>query len=705
VAPRVAGRRTTFASRRTTFSSVPVYIALVVAVFAVFRQVSGFEFVNLDDLTYVVRNPHVTSGLTLHGVAWAFTHAYEGYWAPLTWLSYMAEVQFFGLNSGAFHATSVVVHAANACLLFAALKRMTGAYWPSACVAALFAVHPLQVESVAWIAERKDVLSTFFYVLTIWAYARYVERRGLARYLLVVAGFACGLMSKPMIVTLPLVLILLDVWPLRRLAQSDDGPGQASRSTTTRAVDLVREKAPLLIMSLVVAVVTIVVQGNAGALASLTTASLSTRVANALVSCATYLAKMFWPSGLAALYPYPRAVPVWQAAVALLALTGISAGVLRGRERAPWLVVGWLWYLVTLVPVLGLIQAGPQARADRYTYVAMIGISIMAVWGIAQLADRFRYRRTVCAGVACVTLAMAGALAWQQVTYWRSTETVFRRALAVTSDNYVAHKGLGTVLLDAGHIDDAIVQLQSAVALAPDYGEALSDLGEALLAAGQPDAAAANLTRAVQRQPANPDFRVNLGSALYALGRGPAAEVEYREALRLAPDNYMAHSGLGLALAQEGDLDNARRELLTAIQLNPGYADAHLNLATILARMGRTEEASRAFADLARLNPGAPDAHIGLGTLLAKEGRMNEAIAELSIAVRMKPDDAALHGNLGIALVSAGRIEEGTAQLFEAVRLRPDLPELRNNLDLALAMRGAPAGAAGSRQPPPSRPR
>jgi tetratricopeptide (TPR) repeat protein len=688
------------AGTRAPLSDVGVYALLVIAVIAVFYQVLGHEFVDFDDITYVVENPHVTSGITLGGLIWAFTQSYEGYWAPLTWLSYMADVELFGLSSAAIHATNVLIHALTACLLFASLNRATRARWLSACVAALFAVHPLHVESVAWIAERKDVLGAFWYVLAIWAYLRYVERRVLGRYVLVAVAFGCGLMSKPMIVTLPVVLLLFDVWPLRRLAPEAASHRQATATPATFR-GLVLEKVPLLAMSLIVAVVTVVVQSGAGAVAPLQVAPLSTRVANALVSCTVYLRQMVWPAGLAALYPYPRAVPAWQALAAAVLLAGISFAVVRARRRAPYLVVGWLWYLVTLLPVLGFIQAGPQARADRYTYLAMTGIAIIGAWGIAQGLGRFRRGRAAVGGAVCVALAAYGAVAWRQVQYWHSTESVFRRALAVTSGNYVAHQGLGTELFRSGRIDEAIGHLRSAVALAPDYAEAHSNLGRALLAADQAEDALVHLTHAVRLRPAEHDFRLNRGSALYALGRSQDAEAEYRAAVRFAPDSADAHSGLGLALAQKGDLENARSELETAIRLNPGYADAHLNLGTILARIDRNEEAERAFSEFVRLKPDAPEGHAGLGTLFARQGRIDEAIAALSNAVRLRPDDAILRSNLGITLISHGRIEEGTAQLSEAVRLRPDLPEMRHNLDLALTMRrpSPDAGTAPTGQP------
>ncbi len=689
-----------------------IYAALVIAVLAVFRHVFGYGFVDLDDLTYVVDNPHVVAGLTLRGIRWAFAQSYEGYWAPLTWLSYMVDAQLFGLGAAGFHATNVVLHAVSACLLFAGLKRMTGARLGSAFVAAIFAMHPLHVESVAWIAERKDVLSTFFYFLAIWAYARYAERPGPGRYLLVVAAFGCGLMSKPMVVTLPVALLLLDVWPLGRL-RSAGRSQEAARGTrnaegtergTERATreserglglaEALIEKAPLFAMSLVVAVVTVASQRSAGAVVSLDVASPWLRVANALVSCVVYLGNMFWPARLAAMYPYPQAVPAGQTIAAVFVLAGISFAAFRLRRSAPYLLVGWLWYLVTLLPVLGFIQAGPQARADRYTYIAMTGIALPVVWGIATISSRWRYQRVALAGAAILALAIFSALAFQQVDYWRTTETVFRRALAVTSDNAFAHRGLASGLIEAGDTAGAIAELRSALALAPDFADAQSDLGKALLDLKQPEEAAAHLTRAVQLRGDEATYRINLGSALYALGRGEAAAAEYREALRHAPDSSKARSGLGLVLAQQGDVEGARRELNEAIRLTPDYVDAYLNLGTILQRAGLAADAERAFATATRLRPDMADAHIGLGTLLATQGRTNDAIAELSTAVRLVPTDAELRSNLAVMLISAGRTDEGIAQLSEAVRLRPDLPELRSNLDLAVSMRAGASTAA-----------
>ena len=663
---------------------------LLVSIAVVFAEVRHYPLVDFDDLEYVSHNRHVTAGLTLENVVWAFTQSYEGYWSPLTWLSYMADVQFFGPGSGAHHVTNVVIHMASACLLFAFLTRATRVRSLSAVVAMLFAIHPLHVESVAWVAERKDVLSAFFWFLTCWAYLRYVERPAASTYAVVVASFACGLMSKPMIVTLPLVLLLMDAWPLGRLPVG----GSAGRTEKkaprpgpylTSFKKALVEKAPLAAMSIAVASVTFVTQRNAGGISSLDAISSLTRVENALVSCVTYLVKMVWPSQLAALYPHPLHVAFWKAAAAALVLAGISILAVRAVRAAPYLLVGWLWYLIALLPVLGLVQAGVQSRADRYTYVPMVGIAIMVAWGLAALVQRTPTIRRALAVVACVALSVYGVLAWQQVQYWRDSESLFRRAIAVTTGNYVAHAALGKTLRQSGRVDEAIDQLRESIGITPQFAEAHDALGEALLAEQRASEALPHLAEAVRLSPNAPAFRVNLGTALNAVDRVDEAAVSFREALRLSPDDAEAHSGLGGALVEQGRFEEAQTEFEEAIRLDPVYAPAHHNLGALLSRLGNGDSAVIQFSEVVRLEPNSAEAHLDLGTILAAQDRMDEAIAELRIATRLKPDEAAIHNNLGGALLSAGQIDAAIAEFSEAIRLRPDLQQLKDNLEMALA--------------------
>jgi protein O-mannosyl-transferase len=678
-------------TQATSRLDLMICAALLAAVGAVFWQVRTFGLVDFDDLAYVTDNPVVKAGLSLSGVTWAFTHAYEGYWSPLTWLSYAWDSHLFGQGGAAFHLTNVGLHAASACLLFAALHRSTRSRWPSACVAMLFAIHPLHVESTAWVAERKDVLSGFFSFLTIWMYLLYVERPSVLRYVSVVVAFVCGLMSKPMVVTLPLLLLLLDYWPLRRIPAATD-PSSATtparpRSLRATLTALLREKAPLLALSLVVGVLTVITQSRAGAVSTLDAIPLATRAQNAIVSCAVYLVKMIWPSGLAPLYPHPLTIPLWQPAAAALGLVGISLIVVRRMGPSPYLLVGWSWYLITLAPVLGIVQAGVQARADRYTYVSMTGIAIMLAWTLSDVVRNSRALRRALAVGTCAAFSILGGLAWQQVQYWRDSETLFRRAIAVTSGNYVAYAGLGMALMQSGRMDDGIANCQEAIRINPRYAVAHDSLANGLLKVNRPEDALAHAVEAVRLNPADSGFRVNRAAALSALGNVADAAAEYREAVRLAPASAAAHSGLGVVLADQGRIDEALSEFTESTRLDPGYAAGHGNLGTLLGRVGRDTESIAQFAEAARLSPGDADAHLRLGTALARQGRMDEAIAELALGTRLKPDDARAHGNLGGALASAGRLDEAIVEFSTAVRLRPDLQELRDNLEMALTLR------------------
>jgi len=517
----------------------------------------------------------------------------------------MLDVQFFGLSPGWHHLTNVLFHTLATLLLFAFLDRATGARWPSAFVAFVFALHPLHVESVAWVAERKDVLSAFFWFLALWAYVRYAERPRAARYLLVLLAFCLGLMSKPMIVTLPLVMLLLDVWPLRR-----------------RPLRL-WEKLPFFALSAGAAIVTYAVQSGAGA-AEAVQVPLGLRAENALVSYAAYIAKMFWPTGLAVFYPYSQALPVWQVAIAALVLAGVSALVLRRFRTEPYLAIGWLWYLVTLVPVIGLVQVGAQARADRYTYVPMVGLSIMLAWGAVSIAHRWPRTKPAMVALAAAACAACVLLTFLQIQYWRNSETLFQHAIEVTSGNYVAEHNLGTELMEEpGRLPEAIHHLEAAVQIKPDSARAHSDLGSAL--SKLPD-------------------------------RLPQVIVEYQLAVRYSPGSAIPHYNLGNALEAAGRLPEALAEWDTAIRIDPAYAP--------------------------RLKQPMAEAHNDLGvTLASAPGRLPEAISHFETALRLAPAYADAHYNLGLALSNIpARTPEAISELETALRLRPD-PELRETID------------------------
>lgn len=581
-------------------------MALSLTTLAVYSPVTRFDFVNFDDPDYITSNPHVRQGLTADGIEWALTSGEAANWFPVTRLSHMLDVQLFGLDAGWHHLTSVVFHALATLLLFAFLYRTTGARWPSAFVAFLFALHPLHVESVAWVTERKDVLSAFFWFLALWAYARYAERRLTGWYLLTLLAFCLGLMSKPMIVTLPFLMLLLDVWPLRR-AQN---------------VRLLWEKLPFFALSIGAAMVAYAVQSSAGA-AEAIQVPMGLRAENALVSYVIYIVKMVWPSGMTVFYPYPHDLPVWQVASAGLLLAGVTVLVLRFRSH-PYLVVGWLWYLGTLVPVIGLVQVGAQARADRYTYIPVVGLSIMLAWGAADPALRWPRTKPAIVALAALACSACVALTCVQLRYWRNSESLFQRAIDVTSDNYVAEHNLGTYLMEEpGRLPEAIHHLEAAVRIKPDSARAHTDLGNALT-----------------KLP----------------GRLPDAIAEYQTALRFSPGSAIPHYNLGNALAVVDRLPEAITEWEKAIRLDPGYAP--------------------------RLKQGLAEAHNNLGvTLTSTPGRLPEAISHFEAALRIAPDYADAHYNLGVALSNTpGRMTQAISELETARRLRPD-PKLRETID------------------------
>jgi Tfp pilus assembly protein PilF len=583
-------------STRTTgaFSGKAAWIclALIAANLIVYASLGHHDFVSFDDGDYVTGNPTVARGLTWHGVRWAFTSGYASNWHPLTWLSHMLDVQLYGLNPGPQHVTNLLFHIANTLLLFGLLHGMTGALGRSAFVAGLFAVHPLHVESVAWVAERKDVLSTLFGLLTLWAYVAYTRRPDLRRYLAVLMLFALGLMAKPMLVTLPFVMLLLDYWPLRRLAPLRSiGP-------------LVREKLPLLALSIASSIVTFAVQRRGGAVMGLDVIPLSLRAANALVSYVAYIGKMLWPTRLAVFYPYVQPLPGWWIAGACLCLVAVSVVVLWAGGRHPYLPVGWFWYLGTLVPVIGLVQVGSQPIADRYTYLPLIGLFLLVAWGVPELLIRWPPGRVALPAAAVVLISACAVAANTQLQNWESSTALWTHALEVTAGNNVAFNNLGNVLAKQGRFDDAIAEYSEALRIKPDYAFAHN----------------------------------NLGRVLASQGRAGEAIEQYTEALRIEPDYADAHNNLGIVLADQGKLDEAIAQYSGALRTKPDFADAHNNWGIALAKSGKADQAIHEFLEALRIKPDYPEAHNNLGIVLASQGKVREAMAQYSEALRLKPD-------------------------------------------------------------------
>jgi tetratricopeptide (TPR) repeat protein len=646
--------------------------ALATATWAAFAGVLGNGSILLDDPLYVFENPHVVGGFTAANARWFLTEPHSGNWHPLTSWSHLLDVQLFGLDPGAHHAVSLALHVVNALLLALVLAGLTGAWWRSVLVAGFFALHPLRVESVAWISERKDVLSGFFFLLAIAAYRRWAARPDRARYALVAVTLAAGLMSKPMLVTLPCVLVLLDIWPLGRLAGL--GPARPAPAAPARSLaGLIVEKWPLFALSAAVAVVTFVVQHRAGAVASTLATPPAERVCNALISYWRYIAKTVWPAGLAPFYPPVHRADVAGALIALAGLAAVTALAAR-RSRRPYLAVGWLWYVGMLVPVIGLIQVGMQAYADRYTYLPTIGLAIAIVWGIGGLVERTPAARVAVQGAALLALAALGFATARQVALWKDTRTLFTYTLAVTRDNAAAHQNLGNAFMIAGDPRGAIPHFEEALRLEPEFPLARVDLGSALGQVGRYDEAAAQF-RAALRLGETADLRYDLGLVYARQGRMGDAIRECEAALRLAPDHDRAHAQLGLALAASGRLDEALVHLQRASELKPGDVPIRRFLASTLVLAGRGAEALGVYDALLAANPDDVETLRGAAWIRAtaadprlRDGAEAVRLAERASARSSQPS-AVIERTLAAAYAEAGRFPEAIRASERALAL------------------------------------
>jgi protein O-mannosyl-transferase len=578
---------------------VAVAAALLLLNVFVYGAVLDFDFVNFDDPVYVAQNPRVMAGLTSPGVAWAFTTGTAGNWHPLTWLSHMVDTEIHGAWAGGHHLTNLVFHVASTLLLFSVLLRVTGALGRSAFVAALFAAHPLHVESVAWVSERKDVLSTFLWALTLWAYTAYVRRPGFLRYAAIAVTLALGLMAKPMLVTLPPLLLLLDIWPLRRL---DPVATPFDRRTFAR---LVREKMPLFVLAFAASAVALYTQRAVGTAASFDRLPFGTRAAHALVSYIEYIERMLWPAGLAAFYPYPvspHSIPTVVACGAVLA--GLSYVAFRALRRFPYVFTGWFWFLGTFVPVIGLVQVGNQATADRYTYVPLTGLFIVVAWGIGDLVSRFKVPRFVLPSVALAVVLASAVAAREQTASWRNSETLWRHALEVAPDNYYARGALGPVLAEQGKLAEAIEHMTEALRLRPNQPEVELDLGEVYARQGDLSAATTHFAKAVALDPAFAEAHHNLGVAYANQRRDIDAIAAFKEALRLNPDLPKTRAALANAYARGGSWDDAIHETREWLRLEPERPDALCGLAVLLYQKGEIADARLQVEAALAIDPG-----------------------------------------------------------------------------------------------------
>ena len=579
-----------------------ICLALTLATVLVYAQTFWHDYVFYDDDWYVYDNPHIKTGLTLQSLSWSFTTFYFANWHPLTWISYMLDYQLFGLSPGAGHAVNVLLHLGSVILLFFTFQRMTRRSWASAILAGVFALHPLHVESVAWIAERKDVLSTFFLIATLFLYVRYVEKPSWQRYVLTAVFLALSLLAKPMAVTVPFLLLLLDFWPLQRLA------GRGIRFTFNR---LIWEKAPFLAMSIVVSVLTFYAQRSFGAVASLSQVPFTGRLANAVVSYVSYIGKAFWPSGLAVLYPPrdPSGEAVLGCALLLLAITVLA---LKTIQTQPYLLVGWLWYAGMLVPVIGLVQVGLQSMADRYTYVPLVGLSIPVIWGLAEILNHRPVLRPAGAALGIVVLLASAAGAYKQASFWKNSKTLFEHTLAVTNKNSVIENNLGVVLQREGKYPEAATLFRKALIGFADYPAAHANLGHELLRSGQFEEAFSHVSRS----------------------------------LALKSDSAEPQADMGLLLAIQGKFEEAEKHLQTSIGLEPASSEAQSNYCYVLQHIGKVDAAIAACTTALKLKPDSLDARYNLGTAFAANGQPQAAAVELSRVLTANPNYAAARNAL-----------------------------------------------------------
>ncbi|HWC58135.1 MAG TPA: tetratricopeptide repeat protein [Verrucomicrobiae bacterium] len=653
-----------------------ICVGLAALVWIAFGQAIHFGFVNFDDDVYVYKNEHVTSGATGTGVHWAFTHVHSSNWHPITWLSHMLDCQFYGLNAGGHHFTNILIHAITCVLLFLLLRRLTGFLWRSAFVAAVFAIHPLRVESVAWIAERKDVLSGLFFVLTIAVYVWYARRAwSLARYLAVVLMFSLALMSKPMVVTLPFVLLLLDYWPLNRFIASEN------HSLPWRCI---LDKIPLLALSAAMCAITVLAQHEA-----VSPLPLSLRLSNAAVSAVVYLRQLLFPSGLVVLYPFPEhGLPQPEIFLACGLLIAISASVFLVHHKHPWLLFGWLWYLGMLVPVIGILQVGAQAHADRYTYLPQIGLCIALTWSIAELVARWRPYQVAVSGVSAAVVIMLVVCAHQQTMYWQNSRTLWTRALAFTSDNIVAQNNLGNALLDEGKVDEAIPHFKEARRIKPEDAKAAFNLGNALIQKGELSEGIANLSQALQLKPDYAEAHINLGGAFLKTGKVDDAVDHFQKALQLEPAQPSAWNDLGYAQLQQGSAEKAAECFRKALQLDPTQPVTQDNIANTLMQQGKVDEAISYYQKALQLKPGFAEAEYNLGTAFVRKNNLADAMVHFQKALRLKPDYANAAYNIGIALFHQDKADEAVPFFLKAIQINPDYAEAHYNLGNALIRQG-----------------
>jgi protein O-mannosyl-transferase len=671
--------------RDTHLSKVIICLILAGAVLAAYWQVSGYDFINFDDPTYVVDNRMIRQGITLEGVKWAFSSVYASNWHPLTWVSHMLDVELFGLDPGKHHLTNVFFHMLNSVLLFLVLFGMTGMQWRSAVVAALFALHPLHVESVAWVSERKDVLSSFFWILTMAVYLWYIKDQTITRYLVTVFAYIFGLLSKPMLVTLPFVLILLDYWPLDRITRPMEA-GKEGWDSFLSGINwpkiplILIEKVPLIIIAAASSSITVYAQKSGGAMQPFEHLQLGTRVLNSIASYVSYLWKAVWPSGLAVFYPYPDR---FQPAVVVLCSIFLLLStilVLIFARRNQYLPVGWFWYLGTLLPVIGLVQVGSQSMADRYTYLPLIGIFIMAVWGFGDLLSKIHLGKAASVTASAGTLLLFSVITWNQVGFWKDSITLFKHALDVTRNNDLAHFNLGHALEERGDINGAIRNYQATIQISPYDVPALTSLGAMLLDLGKMEEAKKYLQEALRINPMYTKAVGTLGNLMLRTGEVDQAIKSYHEVLRIDPLDAEVNNNLGAAYSKKGNLRIGVRYFQEAIRLNPENKDALQNLRKARDLLKKIEVDIAKVEELIKTNPRNPQLYIKLAELKTQHGDTNEAISCYYKVLSIQSGSIQALYNLA-HIYSEQQDYSKALQLLDILKkLRPDAPDVYYNI-------------------------
>jgi len=666
-----------------------IRVLLLISVILVYWPVTDNGFINFDDPDYITENPLVRSGLAPENIVRAFTSFHAGNWHPVTWVSHMLDVEIFGLNPGGHHLVSMLLHLTNTLILFGVLKKMTGDCFKSGMVAALFAFHPLHVESVAWAAERKDVLSTLFWMLSMAGYVGYVHRPTIIRWTAMAIFFALGLMAKPMLVTLPFVLLLLDVWPLGRFNIGGNGPATGKLPPGR----LVLEKMPLFLLSGISCIITFWVQQKAGAVGPLSVYTLGHRVGNALTAYVTYIAKTLWPFDLAVFYPHPGLRPFWQAAGALFLLTAVSIFIIRNLKKHPYLFVGWSWYLGTLVPVIGLVQVGSQAMADRYTYIPLIGLFIMAAFGLPLLVKNRFPKKIPLALFSMVLVSVLMLMTRAQISHWRDDLSIYRHALSATTGNYLAHNNLGLALEEKGMPDDARGNYQKAIEIDPVYEDARLNLANLFEKQGRADEAIHHISEVLRFNPGSGQAHYNMGAISEKQGRIQEAIEHYRSALIRDPQIEQARNNLGNLMVDKGRYKEAIEHYNQALRINPYYENARYNMGVALEKLGRTDEAEDQYRQALKLSPGLSKAHTNLGGILLGQERIDAAVRHYTEAVYLEPGRGDVYFNLAVALEKQGQHEKAIFCYHETLRLDPGLNRARINLGSLMLRAGKPDAA------------